>query len=168
MAWVELTVAKFKMRFSAGEVESVLSEQGDTNAIDAAITEYLTQAANDTVSRVNKCRRSRGLAAVSPPARYVPPGSERHAYTLAQFMSGINLPSLTALQGENRKSAYDRAEDYLGDLAACEVDMDDEGAADFETGTGTSAPAFGGYQKMDFVGTAGVNEPLFTSTTETE
>lgn len=162
--WATLTVAKFKMRFSAGEVEAVLSEQGDTAAIDAAITEYLTQAASDIVSRVNKCRRSRGLAPVSPPALRVPPGSERHAYTLAQFMSGINLPSLTALQGENRKSAYDRAEDYLGDLAACEVDMDDEGAGDFVSGTGTEVPQFGGMQKMDFITGTGVNEPLITAT----
>jgi hypothetical protein len=162
--WATLTVTKFRQRFSTAEIDAVLSEQGDTTAVDAAITEYLTQAANDIVSRVNKCRRSRGLAPVSPPVLRVPPGSERHAYTLAQFMSGINLPSLTALQGENRKSAYDRAEDYLKDVAACDVDMDDEGAVDFETGTATSVPAFGGMRKMDFISGTGINEPLITAT----
>lgn len=147
MAWVQLTVPKFKLRFDESEVDAVLSNQANP---DTTLTEYLRQVSADIVARVNTCRRTRGLAPVSPPALYVPPGSERHAYTLAQYMAGINLPSLTALQGENRKSAEDRAEAYLADIASCEVDSDDEWVKPY-TAACTSSPAYGGFNLMDFV-----------------
>lgn len=146
--WVELTVEKFKKRFDESEFDAVLSQQADP---DATVLEYLRQVAADVVSRVNVCRRSRGLLPVTPPAYYVPPGSERHAYALAQFMCGINLPSLTSLQGENRNDAATKAEDHLKDLAACDADGDDEWADNYVTATTSSAPVFGGFAHMDFV-----------------
>jgi hypothetical protein len=148
MAWVQLTVAKFKLRFDESEVDAVLSQQ--TNA-DVTLTEYLHQVSADIVARVNTCRRTRGLSPVTPPALYVPPGSERHAYVLVQFMAGINLPSLTALQGDNRKSAEDRAENYLSDLASCEVDSDDEWVSPYVSACAPDSPVYGGMPLMNFV-----------------
>lgn len=154
--WVLLTVANFKLRFSEDESDAVLTEQGG----DTAITEYLRQVAGEIVANVNQCRRSRGLAFITPPALYVPPGSERHAYTLAQSLQATSQGRpLGALQGDVRGSALDKAEDHLKALAACEMDADDEWAEAYESASGTVVPQFGGMAKMDFIGGSGINEP---------
>lgn len=172
MAWVKLTLVKLKMRFDPQEFSAVLNEQPN---VDDTLTEMMRQAAADIVGRVNQCRKSKGMAVLANVAPLmVPPGSERHAYTLVQFMAGINLPALTQLQGENRRSAYDRAEDHLEDLANCEADGDDIWATEqyVDGCLVTTAPQFGGYKKMDFIGSGagGVNEPLIPTivTTQTQ
>lgn len=163
--WVLLTVAKYDLRFSATESAAVLAEPTRV----AAIEEYLRQTAAEIVASVNGCRRSRGLAAISPPALYVPPGSERHAYTLAQSLQATSKARpVGALQGESRTDALKAAEDHLKALAACDIDADESGSEAWEDLVATSVPQFGGMRKMDFIGGYGVNEPLIPAEAATE
>jgi len=148
MAWVQLAGSSLRDRLDTTEIDSLVEESADA---DGKIDEILSQVAQDIVGRVNAGRRKRGLPPVSGTGLYVPPGSARHAYTLARRLLTDSFPSLSDYNGEDRDRAYDKAEDHLRDLAENRADADDTGAEDFEPEDSGSSFRTGGKDLMDFI-----------------
>lgn len=147
MAWVELTSAIFRSRLSSVEFNTLTEESA---APETKLTEILGQVAADVVSRVNAGRRKRGLSPAVDTGLYVPPGSPRHAYTLARQLLTDAFPSLAQYNGEDRKAAVDAAEKYLEDIASNNVDSDDAGGDEYVAGTSSSFRS-GGNDLLDFI-----------------
>jgi hypothetical protein len=133
----------------AGEEISRLTEEAPDQ--DAKIDAVLLQVAQDVAGRVNVGRRKRGLAPVSNTGSNVPPGSQRHAYSIARKLLTDAFPSLASYNGEDRKASADEAERHLSDLADNKADHDDAGASAY-VGTTTASFSYGGSTKLDFVG----------------
>jgi len=148
MAWVQLAGSSLRDRLGTTEIDSLVEESADA---DGKIDEILSQVALDVVGRINAGRRKRGLPPVTDTGLNVPPGSVRHAYTLARRLLTDSFPSLSDYNGEDRDSAYDKAEDHLRDLAENRADADDSGAEDFEPEDSGSSFRTGGKDLMDFI-----------------
>lgn len=148
MAWLALNYADLRDRLSSAELDALLAE---SPAPEDKIDEILGQIAQDVISRVNAGRRKRGLAPATNTGRFVPPGARRHAYTLARRLLTDNFPSLAEYNGDDRRLAFEEAENYLDDLANNNADGDDAGALAF---TATSAGSFrsSGNALVDFTG----------------
>lgn len=147
MAWTALTSDAFRERFTDEEFEALLAESTD---VVGKLNEILSQVALDIVSRVNVGRRKRGLSPAVNTGLYIPPGSQRHAYTLALKLLTDCFPSLFTYNGEDRKIAVETAEKHLDDLAKNDVDSDDDGAADYASATSSSVRT-GGRDLLDFI-----------------
>tara|TARA_R100000655_G_C2977878_1_gene191357 strand:- start:452 stop:904 length:453 start_codon:yes stop_codon:yes gene_type:complete len=147
MAWVELTAAALKDRLGAAELEALIDE---SPAPDAKIKVLLEQVAQDITSRVNTGRRKRALVPLEDTGSYIPPGSQRHAYTLARRLLTDNFPSLADYNGDDRRVAVQEAEDHLADLAENDADADDFGAAQYERFNSGFSFRYDGRPNMNF------------------
>lgn len=147
MAWVALNSDAFRERFTDEEFQALTAESVD---VDGKLTEILGQIALEIVSRVNVGRRKGALPPVKDTGLFIPPGSQRHAYTLALKLLTDCFPSLRTYNGEDRTTAVETAEKHLEDLAKNEADSDDEGAAEYASST-LSPIRYSGYDKLDFV-----------------
>jgi hypothetical protein len=147
MAWTSLTVDSFRERFTDEEFNALLAESTD---IEGKLNEILGQVALEIVSRVNVGRRKRGLSPAVNTGLYIPPGSQRHAYTLALKLLTDCFPSLFTYNGEDRKAAVETAERHLEDLAKNDIDSDDDGAAEYASATSSSV-RYGGKDILDFI-----------------
>ena len=145
MSWVSLTFNALQTRLTSTELEALLAESPNP---EAKVSEVLEQVAQDIVSRVNAGRRKRGLAGVSITGAFVPPGAQRHAYSLARRALSDSFPSLAEFNGDDRKLSIDAAEDYLDDLANNNADSDDTGATAYAPSS--SSFRYGGAPIMDF------------------
>lgn len=145
MSWVSLTFDALQTRLTSTELEALLAESPNP---EAKVSEVLEQVAQDIVSRVNAGRRKRGLAGVSITGAFVPPGAQRHAYSLARRVLSDSFPSLAEFNGDDRKLSIEAAEDYLDDLANNNADSDDTGATAYAPGS--SSFRYGGAPIMDF------------------
>lgn len=148
MAWVELTAVNFRSRLGNTELDTLTDESPDP---DAKIAEVLEQVALDVVGRVNAGRRKRGLVALTGTGSFVPPGSVRHAYSIARRLLTDAFPSLADYNGEDRDVAYRQAEDHLDDLANNNADHDDSGAESYEPAGAGSSFRTGGKDILDFI-----------------
>jgi hypothetical protein len=146
MPWVAITSDGLRDRLASDEFEALLAE---SPAPESKINEILGQVAQEIVSRVNSGRRKRGLPAVTNTVRFVPPGSQRHAYALARRLLSEAFPSLAEFNGEDRKIAVEAAETFMDDLAKNDADSDDIGANAFASTSGSSF-RYGGNATMDF------------------
>jgi hypothetical protein len=146
MAWAELTFSGLQGRLGSDEIAALLNE---SPAPEAKIAEVLGHVAQDIVSRVNTGRRKRGLPPVVNSGVYVPPGAQRHAYTLARRLLTDAFPSLAEFNGDDRRLSVEEAENYLDDLAKNDADSDDPGASSFAYSSSSSF-RYGGSALMDF------------------
>ncbi len=149
MAWIALTSAKLQTRVGVEEYAALIAENGGSAAA-AKVSEILRQVAQDIVGRVNAGRRKRGLGPALNTGLYIPPGSERHAYTICVRLMTSTFPSLSTYNGEDRKEEYQNAENHLDDLANNDADSDDAGGDTF-AGSSSSSFRYGGETKMDFI-----------------
>ena len=147
MAWTRLSASVLRDRLGNAEIEALTDESA---APDSKIEELLDQVAQDITSRVNTGRRKRGLAPVSGTGRDVPPGSVRHAYSLARRLLTDSFPSLADYNGDDRRLAVQEAEDHLEDLANNEADHDDVGASAYESVGAGSSFRYGGKDNYDY------------------
>ncbi len=147
MAWTQLSLSSLKRRLSSQELESLTDESPDA---EKKIEELLTQVAQEVVSRVNSGRRKRALPSLQDTERQVPPGSQRHAYTLVRRLLTDTFPSLADYNGEDRRLAVDEAEGYLDDLANNNADSDDDGAIVFENPIGGSSFRYNGQKSYNY------------------
>ena len=145
MSWVSLTFDALQTRLTSAELEALLAESPNP---EAKVSDVLEQVAQDIVSRVNAGRRKRGLAGVSITGAFVPPGAQRHAYSLARRVLSDSFPSLAEFNGDDRKLSIEAAEDYLDDLANNNADSDDTGATAYAPSS--SSFRYGGAPIMDF------------------
>lgn len=150
MPWTLLTYDGLRDRLGSTESEALLAESPTP---ESKVEDILTQIAADVVSRVNAGRRKRGLAPAVNTGRNVPPGSVRHAYTLAVRLLTDSFPSLAEYNGEDRRAAIDEAKDHLDDLANNNADSDDAGGDAFVATAGGGSFRSGGKELMDFIGT---------------
>jgi hypothetical protein len=148
MAWIALTSAKLQTRIGEDEYDALIAEKGAE--AEAKVSEILRQLAQDIVGRVNAGRRKRGLSPAINTGLYIPPGSERHAYTICVRLLTSTFPSLATYNGEDRKEEYENAENHLDDLANNNADSDDAGGDAF-TSNSSSSFRYGGAAKMDFI-----------------
>ena len=147
MAWVQLTVATLRDRLGNVEVETLIEE---SPAPDAKIETLLEQVAQEITSRINSGRRKRGMVSISGTRRYVPPGSQRHAYALTRRLLTDSFPALSEYNGEDRRLAVEEAEAHLDDLADNNADHDDLGASAWESEGAGSSVRTGGCSNYDF------------------
>lgn len=147
MSWVELSLSSLKRRLSSQELEALTDESPDA---DQKIEELLTQVAQEVVSRVNSGRRKRALPSLQDTEKRVPPGSQRHAYTLVRRLLTDTFPSLAEFNGDDRRQAVDEAEAFLDDLANNNADSDDDGAIAFENPIGGSSFRYSGNKNYDY------------------
>lgn len=148
MAWIALTSDKLQTRVGVEEYAALIAENGAE--AEAKVSEILRQVAQDIVGRVNAGRRKRGLGPAVNTGLYIPPGSERHAYTICVRLMTSTFPSLATYNGEDRATDYQNAEDHLDDLANNNADSDDAGGNTFAS-TSSSSFRYGGETKMDFI-----------------
>jgi len=147
MAWSEVSLESLKRRLSSSELESLTDESPDA---DQKIEELLTQIAQEVISRVNSGRRKRGLPSLQDTGKHIPPGSQRHAYTLVRRLLTDTFPSLAEFNGDDRRQAVDEAEAHLDDLANNNADHDDDGAIIFENPIGGSSFRYSGNKSYDY------------------
>lgn len=146
--WQTLTSSGLRDRLGTDEIDTLTAEAIDP---DIKINNVLQQIADDVVAHVNAGRRIRGLRPVAITTPTVPPGSARHAYTLARRLLTDAFPSLAEYNGEDRKIACEVAEKYLEALAENKIDADDSGADVVDPpATTTSSLRYGGSTLMDF------------------
>ncbi len=148
MSWAALTIDGLRSRMAGEELSRLTDEAPDQ---DAKIGSVLLQVAQDVAGRVNVGRRKRGLAPLSNTSNNVPPGSQRHAYSIARKLLTDAFPSLAGYNGDDRKAAVDEAEKHLSDLADNKADHDDDGATAFAV-SGSASFVYGGSTLSDFVG----------------
>jgi hypothetical protein len=146
MAWAALTFAGLQGRLGSDEIAALLNE---SPAPESKVEEVLSHVAQDVVSRVNTGRRKRGLPPLVNTGLFVPPGAQRHSYTLARRLLTDAFPSLAEFNGDDRRNSVEEAENYLDDLAKNDADSDDPGASSFSYSSNSSF-RYGGSRVMDF------------------